>query len=1116
MLLKLIRIMALACSVLVASQSHARTTNQKHNDLDALWNLYNYSYIADGRVIALDENHITTSEGQSYAMLRAVWSGDRASFDAAWHWTQQHLSRPDNLFSWKWKDRILDKNAATDADTDIALALLLAAERFGNAAYKTQALNIITSIWEQEVVQWQDRYYLTGGNWAPGEAFPTIHVGYLAPYAYELFARADPHHPWEELITSSYAILGWIYFDQKLLLPPEKIYLNKKDGSFLLNKPGHKPAAIFSYDVFPIFWRVATDEQWFGRGKSELRQRMLQFFEQEWDRHHKFLDRYSLQGEPQSRFEALPLYATVSALARVNQSPIAEPLEEKKLLPLWTNALINKDTPYYLHNWLWFDRALELKAARTFSEFLAFLYPFDVVAFHQHFPAIPLMVFLVLVVLFHFSPVRLQTVLKTAALLLGIFLCARYLWWRYEHSLNFIEPAGPYISIALLAAEVYCFTTVIFLLLQVGFRAPKTRSISHNDATYQPSVDILIPIYSESLEILESTLMGASMMHYKNKQIYVCDDSHRDAVKAMAEKFGGHYIRGPRKHAKAGNINNALQKTSGELVLIFDTDHIPVVSFLDQTVPLLADSKVGFVQTAHHFYNPDIFQNALRTPSSVSDEQDFFHHGIQPGRDNWGGAFFVGTGAVFRRKALEDVGGLLLMSITEDIHTSQHLHAKGWESRYVSQCLAVGLNAENLSSYLVQRTRWMQGCLQVFFKDNPLFTRGLSLRHRLGYFASQYYFFFPIARIIFFLAPLFYLFFHWHPIFADLSILLAYLIPFMICLPILSQLLVPGWPRLIWASAYENTIAAALFRGIIDLALPKKLSFKVTPKGISSDASRFDWKSSKFSLIVFFLTLLGVIKGLAEYFYFQIEKDAYFFNLTWALVNLLLLLTPLVIAREHPRYPYQNRIRKTLQVTLSGSGISLQGNTHDIDLSGFSLFHDQPTDIPARIEVHIGGEAGLLTTARCSFYDRDETGKARLGFDFEALNESQRQWILRHVHCDPATWEAKMARRTRSNLIMVFHFLNGLLKSLRRPHEMLRMQPRKIELRLVSARIGDRNTRLLVIDRSRFGIGAYGTVRLSPGQTVQVMHQNNQAQHYTLVYQKTLVPGCFRLGLETT
>lgn len=1068
MLYSLFKISLLTCLLLISHFATASTLTQKHNDLDALWNRYNYSYIDHGRVVSLDENHITTSEGQSYGMLRAVWSGDRDTFEAVWAWTQQHLSRTDHLFSWKWKGKILDHNAATDADTDIALALLLAAERFDQPAYKRQALLIINSIWEREVVEYNGKYYLTGGNWAPKEKYPTIHVGYLAPYAYEIFSQIDLNHPWKELITSSYDILDWIYLQQGFLLPPEKLYLDKQNGRFLLNKPGQHSEPLFSYDVFPIFWRIATDEQWFGRGKSELRQKMLLFFEQEWLRHGKIFDRYTLQGQAKSTLEGLPLYATIASLSRVNESPLFNELESQKLPLLWKNALVDKNTPYYLHNWLWFDRALELKTVRHFREFLAFLYPFDVVSFNQHFPLILLLVFLTLVALLRVVPEQLQTWFKIATLTLGLFLCGRYLLWRALHSLNFIEGAGPYISIALFIAEFYCFTTVLFLLIQVGVK-PLPKQQPAVDTEYDPEVDVFIPIYSESLEILEATLMAAQMMNYKNKKVFVCDDSHRDSVQVMAEKLGCHYIKGPKKHAKAGNINHALGQTTGELVLIFDTDHIPVVSFLDETVPLLADPEVGFVQTSHHFYNPDIFQNALRTPPPVSDEQDFFHHGIQPARDKWGGAFFVGTGALFRRKALDEVGGLLLMSITEDIHTSQHLHARGWKSRYVSKNLAVGLNAENLASYLVQRTRWMQGCLQVFFKDNPLFHRGLPLRHRLGYFASQYYFFFPIARMIFFMAPLFYLFFHWHPIFADLAKLLAYLIPFMICLPILSQLLVPGWPRVVWASAYENTVSASLFRGMIDLVLPKTLSFKVTPKGINNVSSRFDFRSSLYSIVVLSITLFGIVKGLFEYFYFQIEKDAYFFNLSWAFVNLLLLMTPLIIAREHPRYAYQNRIRKNIPLTISAPGFLEKGRTFDIDLTGFSMEFHKPQLIPNKAIVNLIGESELVIPAQFVFYDSDERGVSRICFDFEPTNEAQRQWLLRHIHCDPITWEQSMAVRSKSNVVMVFHFFKGLLKSLWKPQELRRQQPRSKRFQLFKIVIQNKQRWAIEVNHSLMG-----------------------------------------------
>ena len=109
------------------------------------------------------------------------------------------------------------------------------------------------------------------------------------------------------------------------------------------------------------------------------------------------------------------------------------------------------------------------------------------------------------------------------------------------------------------------------------------------------------------------------------------------------------------------------------------------------------------------------------------------------------------------------------------------MHARRLASVYVDKTLAVGLEAESLSSYVVQRRRWMLGCLQIFFRDNPLFRRGLPLRHRLAYFGSLYHFFFPLARIVFWVTPLYYLFFHLHPIFSEVAVLTARLLPYCSC-----------------------------------------------------------------------------------------------------------------------------------------------------------------------------------------------------------------------------------------------------------------------------------------------------------------------------------------------
>ena len=329
--------------------------------LAALWQTYQHTNIQDGRVVSWDEGGITTSEGQSYALLRSVECNDPAMFDKVWQWTQTHLQvrLDDNLFSWKWKDQVIGQDAATDADTDIALALILASRRFSRPDYLKLALPILESIWKHEIVAQGNDFYVTAGNWSVTQNYPVLHVGYFAPYAYSVFAEVDPSHPWKALIKSSYDALHWIYFEKRLALPPEVIYLDRQTGNFLLQLPGRDEAPVFSYDVFPIFWRVAVDEAWNRRGERRLRRAMLSFFQSEWKAKGKFLDRYSVDGHPASQQEGMPLYATLHSLATLDDPQLADQIFSHKLSFLRANARAGKDTPYYLANWLWFDDAFE-------------------------------------------------------------------------------------------------------------------------------------------------------------------------------------------------------------------------------------------------------------------------------------------------------------------------------------------------------------------------------------------------------------------------------------------------------------------------------------------------------------------------------------------------------------------------------------------------------------------------------------------------------------------------------------------------------------------------------------------------------------------------------------
>ena len=191
--------------------------------------------------------------------------------------------------------------------------------------------------------------------------------------------------------------------------------------------------------------------------------------------------------------------------------------------------------------------------------------------------------------------------------------------------------------------------------------------------------------------------------------------------------------------AKAGNINNALRYTESPLVAIFDADHVPHRDFLEKTVgyfgagaeaqasvaELRADRrKVGFVQTPQYYKN---FAKNYLTSSSW-EQQELFFGPICKGKNRLNAATMCGTNMLISREALSEVGGMCTESIAEDFVTGLFMHERGWVSVYHPEVLAEGLATEDFLTYSKQQFRWARGSLDVIFRYNPLFMRGLTWR----------------------------------------------------------------------------------------------------------------------------------------------------------------------------------------------------------------------------------------------------------------------------------------------------------------------------------------------------------------------------------------------------
>ena len=224
---------------------------------------------ADGSVL---------SESQAYAMLRDVWSDDRTDFDRTWSWTADHLLRDDRLPAWLWRGgAVADQGTAADADTDMALALLMAGHRWQDPALVQAGTSIVSAIWRAEVVSVRGRPVMAAGDWAKDGASDMLAVNpsYFAPYAYRIFAEVDPQHPWQALVDSSYDTLfqasaSTLNSDRSAGLPPDWVGLDRTTGALsVLWLPNRGDSTSYGYDAPRTYWRIALDQRWSGDGRAD-------------------------------------------------------------------------------------------------------------------------------------------------------------------------------------------------------------------------------------------------------------------------------------------------------------------------------------------------------------------------------------------------------------------------------------------------------------------------------------------------------------------------------------------------------------------------------------------------------------------------------------------------------------------------------------------------------------------------------------------------------------------------------------------------------------------------------------------------------------------------------
>ncbi|MBV8445886.1 MAG: glycosyltransferase [Candidatus Dormibacteraeota bacterium] len=231
-----------------------------------------------------------------------------------------------------------------------------------------------------------------------------------------------------------------------------------------------------------------------------------------------------------------------------------------------------------------------------------------------------------------------------------------------------------------------------------------------------PTVDVWLPVCGEDLELLSNTWKHVARMRRRypgSVTVYVLDDGDDAEAAELARSLGFTYIVRPDRGRlkKAGNLRNAYRNSEGEYIVILDADFTPRDDFLLQTLPYMHhDPSLGILQTPQYFR-----QSAAQTlmERGAGAVQELFYRVVQVSRDLLDGAICVGSCGVYRRTALDSIGGTTQIEHSEDVHTGFDLRCAGWRLRYIPVPLATGVCPQEPDAFFTQQYRWCAGSMSL-------------------------------------------------------------------------------------------------------------------------------------------------------------------------------------------------------------------------------------------------------------------------------------------------------------------------------------------------------------------------------------------------------------------
>lgn len=376
------------------------------------------------------------------------------------------------------------------------------------------------------------------------------------------------------------------------------------------------------------------------------------------------------------------------------------------------------------------------------------------------------------------------------------------------------------------------------------------------------TVDVLTTYFpGEPYEMIKETLLAIQRIKYPHTT-YLCDEANDQYLKSFCKENNViHVTRNNRIDAKAGNINNALLQAKGEICVVLDPDHVPLDSFIDEVLPYFTDESIGYVQTVQAYYN--VGESAVARGAA---EQTFHFYGpVMMTMNSYGTVNAIGANCVFRREALDSIGGHAA-GLSEDMHTAMQLHAKGWKSVYVPKVLTKGLVPASLTAYYKQQLKWSRGTLELLVSVYPKLFSKFTWRQKIHYAILPFHYLSGITYLISFLIPIISLFSATTPWKGNLVNFGLIIAPVLISI-IGVRFYVQRW--VIHDSERGIHLIGGLLQtctwwifniGLVYTLIRKKVPYLPTPK---EDKESTSWKILIPNLFVGIISIIAIIYGLS-------------------------------------------------------------------------------------------------------------------------------------------------------------------------------------------------------------------------------------------------------------